>query len=229
MAYGTAAIAAGVRGAAVALARAAGLALVSVGTLTTAQAATVQGGISLYEADFELARFDPFLNLGRLDRVRIGGFVSVEDRQECNVCILPSGTYNDLWFTRFSFGSIRPFNKRLPATLTFAPVGRRTQATLSIYEYVTFSFDRRSHDLSGFYAGRFPDIPVAAYVSADNWSPDEEIFNDLNVTEFSGAVYYDYDLAEFNVPEPQSWAMMLMGFGLIGTGLRTRNRELVRA
>jgi len=32
-----------------------------------------------------------------------------------------------------------------------------------------------------------------------------------------------------SVPEPTSWAMLIMGFGLVGTGLRRRTRPLVQA
>lgn len=59
--------------------------------------------------------------------------------------------------------------------------------------------------------------------------------NLLNSTygEFAGYVptfiHYDWIANNAAVPEPQSWAMMLMGFGLLGAGMRARTRKTVLA
>jgi hypothetical protein len=49
--------------------------------------------------------------------------------------------------------------------------------------------------------------------------------------EFSGYVplYIHADFIAEAVPEPATWAMMIAGFGLVGAGMRTRNRKLTFA
>jgi hypothetical protein len=45
---------------------------------------------------------------------------------------------------------------------------------------------------------------------------------------FSGATNAVFSAAVAPVPEPATWAMMLMGFGMVGYGLRSRRKSSVR-
>jgi hypothetical protein len=51
--------------------------------------------------------------------------------------------------------------------------------------------------------------------------------------EFSGwvpvGIHTDFIAAAMAVPEPQTWAMMIMGFGFVGAGMRARTRKVVLA
>lgn len=62
---------------------------------------------------------------------------------------------------------------------------------------------------------------------------DSDALLNSSFGEFSGYVptfiHYDWIANNAAVPEPQSWAMMLMGFGLLGAGMRSRTRKTVLA
>lgn len=87
-----------------------------------------------------------------------------------------------------------------------------------------------------FFTGpgsRNPDGTAHARVQS-NWAPDTSLvsFEDL----FNGPFHYN-DLsfsftntfsAPAGVPEPSTWAMMLLGFGFVGAALRHRRKVSVR-
>ncbi len=54
-------------------------------------------------------------------------------------------------------------------------------------------------------------------------SPGETLTG-INLTSTSRA--FEVDNLVANVPEPAAWAMMLVGFGLVGTAVRTRGRAV---
>ena len=59
-----------------------------------------------------------------------------------------------------------------------------------------------------------------------------EDFNDSAVNPDaiwrSGTITITYDAASAAVPEPATWAMMMLGFGLLGAGMRRRTTTRVR-
>lgn len=52
----------------------------------------------------------------------------------------------------------------------------------------------------------------------------DPLANVLNKVDWSGTVRVTYGYAA--VPEPATWAMLLLGFGLVGSALRTRRLGL---
>ncbi len=67
-----------------------------------------------------------------------------------------------------------------------------------------------------------------AIMDAMGWNLNTDILTQPNYQKFTSAILQDY-LDATAVPEPESWAMMVIGFGLAGTALRRRRTGVVTA
>lgn len=115
---------------------------------------------------------------------------------------------------------------------------------LGIYSGATASVDPTNPTPAGLLGYTLPGTPqIGSDVLPDLAASNEPGFPPLP-THFKGAlgagaytvwlvdgdrpVSYDLDLHVAAVPEPASWAMLLLGFGVIGTVVR-RRREVITA
>ncbi len=57
---------------------------------------------------------------------------------------------------------------------------------------------------------------------------DYTLYDENDVVVGSGKVNATSGFATAALPEPATWAMMLMGFGMVGAGLRSRRKRAVR-
>lgn len=64
---------------------------------------------------------------------------------------------------------------------------------------------------------------------ASNSSGDSSTPVSFDLTQFTGQTYARFSLASTAVPEPASWAMMLLGFAGIGAAMRRRRRDKTRS
>lgn len=69
----------------------------------------------------------------------------------------------------------------------------------------------------------------ALHISFDNFLLGTNLLNGDVIAGHSQASITGYEPAAPAVPEPASWALMIAGFGLIGTALRRRHRRFVAA
>lgn len=75
--------------------------------------------------------------------------------------------------------------------------------------------------LSGFGGSAF-------FGSARSWL-DTSSLGDVTLTSQSGTDYAALAVEESAVPEPATWGMMILGFGMVGAGLRRRRGTLIGA
>lgn len=101
-------------------------------------------------------------------------------------------------------------------------------ASLSFFKYVGHAYDGREADSDGMLDGRvsrsFIDLPAGDYsvfVGGSDY-PAQELTNPDVMSRYglSGS------LVVSAVPEPETWAMLLAGFGLIGTMARRRRSAI---
>jgi hypothetical protein len=70
-------------------------------------------------------------------------------------------------------------------------------------------------------------IDVGSSGALDLAAGAHKIFVDYKVK--TGPASYSLDVSVAPVPEPATWGMMLVGFGLVGAGMRSRKRSMVLA
>ena len=91
--------------------------------------------------------------------------------------------------------------------------GAASAAALAFLASPAFAALTVYSDVSAWHAASadtsFPSLLITA--------PDTDGFNHLNVSEA--------DVGQAAVPEPSTWAMMLLGFGGLGAMLRSRRRD----
>jgi hypothetical protein len=66
------------------------------------------------------------------------------------------------------------------------------------------------------------------FVPAISFTPNVNSTYRVNLTSGSDSLSVDARLGAGAVPEPATWAMMIVGFGIVGFGLRTRRKQTVR-
>lgn len=71
-------------------------------------------------------------------------------------------------------------------------------------------------------------LDLAAY-DAMGWNLNFDVLTSPAYRYSTEDAYYAYIAAGNSVPEPASWALMLLGFGLVGHGMRVRSRKIVYA
>jgi len=112
-----------------------------------------------------------------------------------------------------------PVNTVTP-TFTGFPSG----TTFGSYSHL-FDMTLASSYRAGYLAG-FGGSTGAAETALINASRDGKAYLNIHTTVFTGGEIRGF-LAR--APEPATWGLMLLGFGLAGAGLRRRRAEAVRA
>lgn len=84
--------------------------------------------------------------------------------------------------------------------------------------------DGITHIYSAAYAGGDWGIPAGVYVGfEDIYDGGDRDYDDLRF------VFTNVGGGEVAVPEPATWAMLIMGFGLVGSAVRRRKASVVSA
>ncbi|MCW2389601.1 hypothetical protein M2333_002647 [Sphingobium sp. B11D3B] len=163
-----------------------------------------------------------------------------------------SNTNNGLRFVVFAFDQIngRTVGPELYSSAIANVVYERNQGLLELYthtfeninlnlatgyRYAAFitSFGAPEADSSYYLAlGATPTAPNNEQLTGSIWfSPDNAPATNVNYSWLNGkqanvtAVFGTPSSAVAAVPEPASWAMMLVGFGAIGFSMRDRRRK----
>jgi hypothetical protein len=66
------------------------------------------------------------------------------------------------------------------------------------------------------------------FLLGSGFTPNVDSTYRVNLTSGSDSLAVDARLGAGAVPEPATWAMMIVGFGIVGFGLRTRRKQSVR-
>jgi hypothetical protein len=85
----------------------------------------------------------------------------------------------------------------------------------------TFTYISTTSDQLASYTANFP--PNNGAFTWDSFTNDFTIDTLATPATLDGS-YFFYDLVSSAVPEPAAWAMMLLGFGLIGGAVRARTK-----
>ena len=110
------------------------------------------------------------------------------------------------------------------ATVTPTFTGFPSGTTFGSYSHL-FDMTLASSYRAGYLAG-FGGSTGAAETALINASRDGKAYLNIHTTVFTGGEIRGF-LAR--APEPATWGLMLLGFGLAGAGLRRRRAEAVRA
>ena len=122
-------------------------------------------------------------------------------------------------------------------SLTISGVTYSLANVLPLTDYSQFQYDTSTNQLltnsnaCGFAGCGFVEILGA--IKSDGsygffFNPPPGFYQQYN-SPFAAGTYTNLTLSPAGgVPEPASWAMMLMGFGLVGFGLRNRRKQAAR-
>lgn len=145
----------------------------------------------------------------------------------------PGFTYVDSKFEGDIIGASQPFDYQFTFTLPLKGIGSGSLSTnfssasgaISISKILVDGTDQTSlltTSASGGQSLVLNNFPVSAFA--------------LNTIEIFGTTGTKATFASFNggatfsaIPEPATWALMLVGFGVVGAGLRGSRRRLAAA
>ena len=118
-------------------------------------------------------------------------------------------------------------NGELATILFTAPTAGRYAVTVSAYQADTSPHSQTVGYILGGTPVTFATLTTGAPTASGNGSVFLAQGESLGIFVGNDGSYYN-DLTGINfsvsVPEPATWAMMLLGFGMVGVGLRNRKR-----
>lgn len=190
------------------------------GTFTTASGTTITGSRSPNSNNFvsvvsgtgsnPLPHAQPFGSTGTF-----GSYLAIGPKDQTNNQAAASYTLSftgtAVRFLSFVFGSLDQSNQ---VKLTLAD---NTVQTLT-----------GGQILGAALPGNYPYSTTAA-AGRVSFNFDTQALKSIQFLQTDNQFTFEIDQIALAAPEPATWAMMLLGFGLVGSQLRRRNRKPVRA
>jgi len=144
-----------------------------------------------------------------------------------------SNNYSDL--SGIAYGSSRT----AAASIFFAPLKANTQVTLNSFRLGSWlGFNRLSSFVIFEGVGKTlfssGSVPVGPGLASSLFSPKLTSANGLGIQYGPDSLNVGIDNIDFSVsaiaavPEPTTWAMLILGFGVIGGAMRSARRQPVR-
>ena len=167
-------------------------------------------------------------------------FVAQFEGMDCPVQGGPSGGFNNCWATTNGVSATPPTNPN--ASLVVAKFeadgGFEKNPVWTTFTESDVTITKTGNTLNFTYNMGAGD-PVLKYITIKQAQDDYGLY--YNSAGFASGTTYTFDLSRYNpdgwshltvydsvataVPEPGTWAMMLLGFGAIGFAMRRRRRE----